>query len=202
MIWGNRSWFAAMTPLNLVLMWVLLCWNQPVRSVTYIGFMALAFAVGMITEMIGVNTGLLFGDYAYGGILGPSLWGVPFVIGLNWFVVVFISTSVAEQFPLRSYTFKWLRPGLLYNKVYWLPVLGAAIATGFDWVMEPAAVALGFWTWHGDGHIPWLNYVCWFLISYLLILAGCLLRVDWRNRFSTPLLWIQALFFLLFRWLA
>jgi putative membrane protein len=80
-----------------------------------------------------------------------------------------------------------------------LPLLGAAVATGFDWIMEPVAVALGFWTWAGDGAIPLFNYFCWFTISWLLLTAGMLLRIDFRNPFSIPLLFIQSLFFLLLR---
>ena len=80
--------------------------------------------------------------------------------------------------------------------------MGALIATAFDWIMEPAAVGLGFWTWAGDGSIPMLNYACWFLISWLLLLAGMLFGIEVRNRFSIPLLLIQSLFFLMLRWLA
>ena len=83
-----------------------------------------------------------------------------------------------------------------------LPLMGALIATAFDWIMEPAAVGLGFWTWAGDGSIPMLNYACWFLISWLLLLAGMLFGIEVRNRFSIPLLLIQSLFFLMLRWLA
>ena len=37
----------------------------------------------------------------------------------------------------------------------------------FDWFLEPLAIRLGFWKW--DGEIPVYNYICWFVISLLLL---------------------------------
>lgn len=199
MVWGDPVWFSSKTPINLLLMWVLLHLNQPKRDSTYYIFMVLAFFTGMFTEMIGVQTGILFGDYAYGKIMGPSWEGVPYLIGLNWFVTVFIAAGMARQLleylaPAESSILNAPAGRLLL-----LPLTGAAIATIFDWIMEPAAVSLGFWTWAGDGSIPMLNYICWFGISWLLLTAGMFLGLDVRNRFSIPLLLIQSLFFLLLR---
>lgn len=199
MIWGDPVWFSSKTPLNLLLMWGLLLLNQPRRDVPFLLFMLLGFATGMFTEMIGVQTGILFGDYAYGTILGPSWNGVPFLIGLNWFVTVFIAAGMARLMLERLSSHQIGAPQSRLWKFLLLPLTGAAIATLFDWIMEPAAVSLGFWTWAGDGSIPMLNYVCWFGISWLLLTAGMFLGLDLRNRFSIPLLLIQSLFFLLLR---
>ena len=202
MIWGDPDWFASKTPLNLLLMWGLLLLNQPRRDLSFCLFMLLSFATGIFTEMIGVQTGMLFGQYAYGAILGPSWKGVPFLIGLNWFVTVFIAAGMARMVLGRIIP---RDPSILDGRTgrfLLLPLVGAAIATVFDWIMEPAAVGLGFWTWAGDGSIPMLNYVCWFLISWLLLLAGMMIGIEVRNRFSIPLLLIQSIFFLMLRWLS
>lgn len=199
MVWGDPVWFSAKTPMNLTLMFCLLMLNQQTRDKSFYFFAAIAFLTGMITEMIGVHTGILFGNYAYGTILGPAVNDVPLLIGVNWFVTMTISSTAASVLlkhhsdSNEALTFSALkRLGLL-------SLLGALIATSFDWIMEPVAVKLGFWSWLGDGTIPVWNYVCWFIISYLLILIAGLLRVDLRNPFSIPLLLIQALFFLLLR---
>jgi putative membrane protein len=199
MIWGDPVWFSSKTPLNLLLMCLLLLLNQPRRDAGFYLFMVMGFATGMLTEMIGVQTGMLFGTYAYGAILGPSWKGVPFLIGVNWFVTVFISIGLAraiiDRIMADGHDFMFTRTG----RFFVLPLTGAAVATVFDWIMEPAAVTLGFWTWAGDGSIPMLNYICWFTISWLLLTAGMLLRIDIRNRFSIPLLIIQSVFFMLLR---
>ncbi len=43
----------------------------------------------MLSEIIGVNSALLFGDYSYGSVLGLKIGGVPVLIGVTWaFVTV------------------------------------------------------------------------------------------------------------------
>ena len=199
MVWGDPVWFSSKTPFNLLLMWLLLLINQQKRDTAFCLFMILGFFTGMFTEMIGVHTGILFGNYAYGTILGPSWKAVPFLMGLNWFVTVFIAAGTAQ---LILEHFMPNDSGMMRARIVkflLIPLTGAAIATFFDWIMEPAAVSLGFWTWAGDGTIPMLNYISWFAISWLLLTAGMLLGMDVRNRFSIPLLLIQSSFFFLLR---
>ncbi|HAK11549.1 MAG TPA: hypothetical protein DCO78_05820, partial [Chitinophagaceae bacterium] len=74
----------------------LLIWVQEEKNWRFWLFAVLAFATGMITEMIGVNTGLLFGNYAYGEVMGAKLNGVPLLIGVNWFVVVFSAGTIMQ----------------------------------------------------------------------------------------------------------
>ncbi|MGL6269759.1 MAG: carotenoid biosynthesis protein [Chitinophagaceae bacterium] len=76
---------------------------------------------------------------------------------------------------------------------------GALLAVFFDWVMEPVAVRLGFWTWAGDGKIPILNYLSWFYISTFLLLIFRFFNIKPDNIFAVNLFLIQLLFFLLLR---
>src|SRR6266542_2687077 len=64
-----KQWFINNTPVNLLLMTALLIFTQKEKNKWFLGFVVLCFATGMITEMIGVNTGQLFGDYSYGEVL-------------------------------------------------------------------------------------------------------------------------------------
>lgn len=83
--------------------------------------------------------------------------------------------------------------------IKWSVVIdGAVVATFFDWLMEPVAIQLGFWTWEG-GTIPMLNYACWFVISAILLAIQQQLRMKAQNHFAIHLLIIQALFFLSLR---
>ncbi|MEL4881728.1 carotenoid biosynthesis protein, partial [Shewanella algae] len=75
---------------------------------------------------------------------------------------------------------------------------GAAIAALFDYFMEPIAVSLGYWQWK-NSDIPIYNYVCWFVLSALLLLLMRKLRVSTKNHFAPHLLTIQLLFFLLLK---
>jgi putative membrane protein len=72
------------------------------------------------------------------------------------------------------------------------------LATLFDWFLEPAAVKLGYWTWL-QGSIPIFNYVCWFIISALLMLVFQQSGFKKVNQFAVNLLFIQILFFFAIR---
>ncbi|MBI3814952.1 MAG: carotenoid biosynthesis protein [Nitrospinae bacterium] len=56
---------------------------------------------------------------------------------------------------------------LLSIPLYLRPLLSALLATGIDFVLDPIAVALGFWTWEIPVQwfgIPWSNYAGWFIV--------------------------------------
>ncbi|HQR93409.1 MAG: hypothetical protein B7Y15_10360 [Bacteroidetes bacterium 24-39-8] len=197
---GSKDWFIHNTSLNLFLMAGLLIWNQPEKNLSFFLFLIAAFVTGMGVEMIGVNTGALFGIYQYGNVMGAKLNGVPWLIGLNWFVLVFCCGVVMHQLH------GWLH--LQYEMLDirmagWVEKLsllldGAFLATFFDWVMEPVAMKLGFWDWK-DNLVPNFNYGCWFVISMALLWLFGKLKFNKSNPFAMHLLIIQALFFLALR---
>jgi putative membrane protein len=76
---------------------------------------------------------------------------------------------------------------------------GALLATFFDWILEPVAIKLGFWSWLGDGSVPFFNYVSWFIISALLLFIFRLFHFNKHNYFAVHLFIIQFLFFLFLR---
>lgn len=201
MVGINRDWFVSLTPLNLLLMSLLLVWTQDGKGGNFYRFLLLAFVTGMIVEIAGVNTGLLFGNYAYGDILGPGIAGVPLVIGMNWFVVMIAAASFYHKLWSRAGIRLSPPAGRLYSHIPWsIELVGiSALAVLFDWIMEPSANLLGFWTWAGDGGIPSFNYVCWFFVSLFLVSVMRTLRVQAANNFAVNLFVIQSVFFLLIR---
>ena len=197
---GSKDWFIQNTSLNLILMAGLLIWNQPEKNLSFFLFLLAAFVTGMGVEMIGVNTGALFGIYQYGTVMGAKLNGVPWLIGINWFVLVFCCGVVMHQLH------GWLHlqyEMLDINMAGWVEKLsllfdGAFLATFFDWVMEPVAMKLGFWDWK-DNLVPNFNYGCWFVISMALLWLFGKLKFNKSNPFAAHLLIVQALFFLALR---
>jgi putative membrane protein len=156
--------------------------------------------VGFLSELIGVHTGLLFGSYRYEKVLGPGIMEVPFLIGINWFVVVFCCGSVMSQLH-RWLQHRFLAEGEGFSKQtenIALCIDGALLAVLFDWVIEPVAIKLKFWTWL-TGEIPVYNYLCWFIISALLLLLFRKWESGKPNPFALHLLLIQVLFFLTLR---
>jgi putative membrane protein len=190
-----KDWFVSSVPIVLLIMFLLLSITQKKIFQAYISFFFFAFTIGMATEIIGVNTGLLFGNYQYGQVLGPKLFGVPLLIGFNWFNIVFCSGSLLAQ-CIDLLQRKWNVN--ITARTYTMAVVlgGAAIATCFDIILEPVAVKLNFWSWE-NGQIPLYNYICWFIISAVLLGFKMYIKKITVNTFATILFIIQALFFLL-----
>jgi putative membrane protein len=149
-----RPTMVAMTPFFLPLMGLL--------SLSFLFFMGHhtlwrwlggTVAVTWLIEVLGVHTGLVFGEYVYGRGLGSPILGVPPLIGFNWALVCLgMLLWVAPWAEVRGVP----RGGVA--------LITAVLATGFDWVMEPVAISLGYWSWSG-GDIPAQNYVAWFTIA-------------------------------------
>jgi putative membrane protein len=195
-----KNWFIQNTPVNLLVMAALLIITQKQKSFYFFLFMLITFFVGFCVEYSGANTGLIFGKYTYGNILGMKVLGVPLIIGLNWFVVMYcagVATQFYENKMLKRINEKGLTINRNVQKVSFV-IDASLLAVFFDWVMEPVAVKLGFWQWEG-GNIPFYNYVCWLIISALLLALFQRLPFNKRNIFAVHLLIIQVLFFFVLR---
>lgn len=197
---SNKSFFIAATPYNLLLSLLLIIWTQKNKNYFFYGFLLLVVSLGIIAEIVGVNTGILFGDYSYGSVLGLKIRQVPIIIGVNWFILIYCCgigihtllmkaiAKIAEQSGKPPLTLKALS----------VIIDGATIAVFFDWVMEPVAVDLGFWKWD-SGEIPFYNYLCWFIVSLILLALFHFSNFNKQNKFAINLLLIQFMFFLLLR---
>lgn len=196
MFTSKYSWFVANTSLNLLIMFALILWTHTGKNAAFFAFVFICFVTGMLTEIIGVNTALLFGKYEYGKVLGTGIMNVPWIIGVNWFTVMYCSGIAIAHLHRRiesgSAAAESITPRI---RLLSFIIDGALLATFFDYVLEPAAVKLGYWKWIGSGNIPFSNYLCWFLISCLLLTVFKLLSFPKHNQFAVHLLIIQLLFF-------
>ncbi len=143
---GHSDWFIALTPLNLALsaLLVLLTVKNDARIALLI-----PFCVGFLAEWLGVNKGLIFGTYSYGENLGWKWMGVPWMIGVNWALLVFASHAIASRF----------------TKSEWgIAVMGSLLMVALDVLMEQCAPAMNYWQFAG-GVVPLQNYLGWFCTS-------------------------------------
>jgi len=191
-----KQWFVNNTPLTLAIMAVLLMVTQPQKNKWFYVFLGLSVATGLVVEITGVNTGFLFGQYTYGRVLGVKIAGVPLLIGINWFTIVYCCGCMVYQFE------EWMQKKLTGQVKFSSTLQGIAFAmdaalltTLFDWVLEPVAIKLGFWQWQHNV-VPLFNYVCWFGVSIALLLAFRKLPFNKHNQFAVHLFTIQVLFFL------
>lgn len=196
----KSDWVIQSTSFNLLLSMALLFWTQEDRNVFFWLFTLATMLTGIAVEIIGVNTGLLFGNYSYGEILGPKWKAVPLIIGVNWFIVIFCSgiaiTTLLQKItkPIDNTA---AEPSPVIKAISVITD-GATLAVAFDWLIEPVAIKLGFWKWEGN-EVPLYNYVCWFVISLLLMSLFRISPFQKQNKFAIPLLLIQAMFFLILR---
>ena len=201
LLYFDKGFFLQSTSFNLLLMLVLLLWTQREKNKYFFLFLLACFSIGITVEITGVHTRVLFGDYTYGNVLGPEVQDVPIMIGVNWFIIIYccgISIHTLLMMAInRISTNTGKNPMVL--KALSVIIDGATLAVFFDWLMEPVAVKLGYWTWNGDGSIPFYNYVCWFLVSICLLTIFHFAKFNKQNKFAVNLLLIQLMFFLILR---
>lgn len=173
--------FIELVPYHLLLMLGLMVFTVNDRSLNLIKFAAGVYLAGFFIEVIGVNTGQIFGDYTYGTALGIKLWATPLLIGVNWLILVYCTGVFLETFNFKS---KWL-----------FSALGAGILLGIDFLIEPVAIRFDYWSWF-EGVIPVQNYLGWYIFSYCLFLFFSACNFNKRNKAAVVLLFAQLCFFL------
>lgn len=176
-----RELFLALTPFNLLLSLGLYIWANDDFSADFFKLCAVLFAIGYFVEVIGVNTGILFGEYTYGEALGFKVLNTPLIIGVNWILLSFSIFSVSNFFLKK----KW--PTIL---------LASVLMVLMDVLIEPVAISLDFWSWAAVD-IPLQNYVMWFIVSLIMNAIISFNRPKLDYRISFGLLLSQVLFFTL-----
>ena len=177
--------FLSLTPLNLLVNATLLLLNhQKGTNKQWLVFLIIA-VIGYFIEVIGVTTGVIFGDYFYKTTLGWKLFETPLIIGVNWML-------------------------LTYGVVYTIGVkikntIGIAFASAFvlvalDILIEPVAIKYDFWIWK-QAIVPFKNYIAWFFISFILCYIVAHYKSVSKNNFAPYLLVMQFIFFGIFNFM-
>jgi putative membrane protein len=113
------------------------------------GLCAYAYAI----ELVGITTGWPYGEFAYAVDLGPTVGGVPLALPVFFIPLV-----------VNGYLLCLLLLGDRASSVaVRLPVVVATVVV-MDLVLDPGAVALGFWTYADGGPfygVPLSNFLGW-----------------------------------------
>lgn len=141
---------------------------------------ALAIAViGFVAEVVGVKTGLIFGDYSYGASLGIKMFDVPLIIGLNWLMLVYCSRAIVERY---------------FSSALFRVVVGALLMVAYDFLVEIPAGRLDMWSWR-DGAPGVENFIGWFVVATVMHIIVEVTDFRFRNWLAMPLFFIQFIFF-------
>lgn len=112
-----------------------------------------AYAFGI--ESLGVLTGFPYGSFQYLGAMAQEVFGlVPWTLPFAWMPIMVGAAAIAQRLVPSSRTAR--------------VCIGAVIAVLADMVLDPGAVALGFWRYQAGGWyyaVPWTNFAGWLLTS-------------------------------------
>ena len=175
----NPTFFSPFTPYTLLFTCFVFLIHQPISDKIYISAFFSIAVLGYIIELIGIKTGLLFGNYSYGNGLGFKLLDVPLIISINWALLICAGiVTVGKVFK---------------NKLIVISVT-ALLVTFIDLIIEQVAQKLDFWQF--EGGLPGLhNYLGWigvvFFTSYIFYPA----IIKGNSTVSSIVLILQIIFF-------
>jgi len=173
------NYFQLLTPINLILSASLLVLTSKAKSLRLYLFIVSVFAIGYLAEWIGVHYEWLFGTYSYGQTLGWKIAGVPLIIGINWFIIIYSIGNIMNMFEISMPT-----------KI----VFGSGLAVLLDIFIEPVAINFDFWSWENISP-PLQNYIGWFIVSAIMLLIYFSITERENNRTAIAFYFVQLAFF-------
>jgi putative membrane protein len=189
---STQPYLKLASPFNLWVSVILLLLFHPQVNKSFILTSIGIFFAGFFIEVIGVQSGLIFGKYWYGQTLGTKLMDVPVVIGANWLLLIYCSNIVT--LVLFDFFKKNTIKKSLLDYTGTKAIFASSLMVCLDYLIEPVAIDLDFWHWQFE-KIPSQNFQAWFIIAFLL---SCLfLNGNFKksNPLATLLFALQFLFF-------
>lgn len=170
-----------LTPFTLLLTGIVVLYKSYKSSnKLFLYWIIITYLITFSLEVIGVKTGLIFGEYLYGETLGLKLFDVPLIIGFNWVFVILGAISIARIISKNNLV---------------VSLIAALIAVIFDFILEPVAIKLDYWQW-SENIIPLQNYAAWFLIAFFSSFLYEQFKIKTDSKISIHYLIIQFIFFL------
>jgi bisanhydrobacterioruberin hydratase len=178
----TRPLFIRLVPFALILGFAgVLLFHEAKWELKTLTAFVLVYISGFVIESVGVNTGLIFGEYIYGKTLGFQIFETPLIIGMNWLFLVYVSSSLTERLNSGRFISFLLPPVLMVI---------------YDLVLEQVAPDLGMWNWKNEV-IPLQNYIAWFVVAFIFVLVFRLFNIKTSNKIAPLIFILQFLFFLL-----
>ena len=143
--------FLSLSPISLFFTFLIVLFYNVEFSLKQLSVAFFIIFMSFICEIIGVNYGILFGSYEYGNNLAPLIFGVPLVIGLNWFVLTISCGNISHY--------------IFSKNKYFSILFGSFLMLILDFVMEQVSGNIDFWYFYDKNLL--FNYVTWFLLGLL-----------------------------------
>src|SRR6202012_4904208 len=123
---STQGLFLQLVPYHLLLMAIVVIAAHRRTKKNFPIFIALVTVSGFVAEWIGIHTGWLFGFYVYGPTLGPKVSGVPLIISINWFLLIYSTAVFMQRSKIKNE----------YARI----TAGAIALTLLDVLIEPTAI--------------------------------------------------------------
>jgi bisanhydrobacterioruberin hydratase len=175
----NPSFFSPFTPYTLLLTCYVFLIHCPVPNKKFIvAFFSIAI-LGFFIEVIGVKTGLIFGNYTYGNGLGYKILNIPLVISINWALLICAGIITVSR---------------IFANKFSVLVVSAFLVTLIDLLIEQVAPKLDFWQF--DGGMPGLhNYLGWLGVAFFTSYFFYPTIIKGNRSVSLIILILQIIFF-------
>ena len=177
-----QDWFLGYTPLHLFLTLVIVLLHFTQFNASLILPLAIPFVLGYVAEFLGVNFGLIFGNYSYGGNLGFKCFGVPLMMSVIWTLLIIITSDMAR---------------IVSKNLLVTSLVASALMTGLDMIIEISAPRFDFWEFD-DGVVPIQNYLGWFGTAFIANMGYQYFNVGSSKIISAHALISIFIFFLIF----
>lgn len=177
------DWFLPATPLVILSSAIIVLLRyERFRESRVVAFLLIA-VVSFFVELYGVKMGNLFGVYTYGENLGPKVFGVPLIIGVNWAALIMVTQQLTTNYI-----------GIEDRFLSSLSV--ATLMTIFDLLLEVLAPTFDFWKFTDLDYAPTQNFIAWFVVSFCF---GLFSFSHFRNPNKTAVLYgaAQLVFFMI-----
>lgn len=128
----------------------------------------------LVIETLAIHTSFPYGSFIYNDLLGQKIFGLtPWTIAFAWPPILLLAYTIASRTRLN-----------LVHKFSTFNIIGmtAIFAMVIDLVLDPGAVALGFWSWETGGffyNVPLVNFLGWLLTGFI---GASLLHIFNRNK--------------------
>jgi putative membrane protein len=172
--------FMALVPWHLLLMGMFMGISHEQFNGRFLFFLLLVYVLAFFAEWIGVHTQLIFGNYYYGQTMGYKLWGIPVIMGITWFLLIYGAGVTMQWFGIRNMLLR--------------VITGSVILVLLDMLIEPIAMRFDYWHWAG-GITPLKNYWGWLLVSMVMLFVFEAFRFKKQSLVAPVLLLMQFVFF-------
>lgn len=176
----THGFFITITPFALLLStYLLVIYHENYSRKDILVFAAIAF-LGYFIEVVGVNTGIIFGTYLYGDALGLKIFATPLLIAINWFFLTYTAFTISQKIRKKSTVQLLTAPSIMIL---------------YDIILEQLAPQMDMWSWQ-DSVVPLQNYVAWWIIGFLFIGLIKICKIETKNPVAILLFMSQLVFFI------